>query len=193
MYERTFYAPRRIGTNGGIRKERAVLGKTMLTTMFDYNAAMNARLLDFSANSSDEQLDAPTDYSIGTLRLTIWHTLIVEYGWRSQCQGVDARALPSPVEPTAPVAALRAFQEEEAAVARAFLAASSDDDLAGTVTLKRPDGSERILARWQILVHILYHSAQHRSEMAEMLTRYGHSPGDLDFIFYVSTAGAMAD
>jgi uncharacterized damage-inducible protein DinB len=46
---------------------------------------------------------------------------------------------------------------------------------------------------WQILVHILYHSAQHRSEMAEMLTRYGQSPGDLDFVFYLNSAGTMTD
>jgi uncharacterized damage-inducible protein DinB len=170
-----------------------MLGKAMLTTMFDYNAAMNARLLEFAANVSDEPLDAPTNYSIGSLRQTLWHTLIVEYGWRSQCQGVETRTLPPPVEPAATVAAFRAFQEEEAARVRAFLAETSDDDLAGTVALKRPDGSERSLARWQILVHILYHSAQHRSEIAEMLTRDGQSPGDLDFIFYGNTAGTMTD
>jgi uncharacterized damage-inducible protein DinB len=189
-----FYCPYRISedTDGNV-KERTMLGKTMLTTMFDYNAAMNMRLLEFAANVSDEQLDAPADYSIGSLRQTLWHTLIVEYGWRGQCQGVDARALPPPVEPTASVAAFRTFQEEEATRARAFLAEASDDDLMGTVTLKRPDGSERVLARWQILVHILYHSAQHRSEMAEMLTRDGQSPGDLDFIFYIGSGGTMTD
>ena len=151
------------------------------------------RLLELAANVGDEQLDAPTGYSIGSLRQTLWHTLIVEYGWRSRCEGIDARALPPPVEPNATVAAFRAFQEEEAARARALLAEASDDDLMGTVTLKRPDGSERALAQWQILVHILYHSAQHRSEMAEMLTRYGQSPGDLDFIFYVNSGGTMTD
>lgn len=170
-----------------------MLGTTMLTTMFDYNAAMNARLLDFAAHLSDEQLDAPTGYNIYSLRQTLWHTLIVEYAWRSQCEGVDTRALPPPIEPTETVAAFRAFQQEEAVRARALLAGASEDDLAGTVTLKRPDGSERLLARWQILVHILYHSAQHRSEMAEMLTRAGHSPGDLDFIFYIGSAGTVTD
>jgi uncharacterized damage-inducible protein DinB len=170
-----------------------MLGKTMLMTMFDYNAAMNARLLDCAANVSDEQLDAPSGYSVGSLRQTLWHTLIVEYGWRSQCQGVDARALPPPVEPAATVAAFRIFQQEEAARVRAFLVEANDDDLTETVTLKRPDGSERSLTRWQILVHILYHSAQHRSEMAEMLTRDGQSPGDLDFIFYMNSGGTMTD
>lgn len=161
-----------------------MLGKTVLATMFDYNAAMNARMLDRAAQLGDEQLDAPEEYSRGGLRGTLWHTLIVEYGWRNQCQGVDVRQQPPPVEPTAPVAAFRTFQREEAAQARALLDGMSDDDLAAVVTLKMRDGQEQTLARWQILLHILYHSAQHRSEMAELLTRYGQSPGDTDFLFY---------
>jgi uncharacterized damage-inducible protein DinB len=162
-----------------------MFGKEMLATMFEYNAATNVRLLDCAAKVSDEQLDTPSDYSVGSLRQTLWHTLIVEYGWRSQCQGIDARALPPPIEPTATVAAFQAFQREEAARVRAFVADASEDELAETVTLKRPDGTERSLIRWHILVHILYHSAQHRSEMAELLTRYGQSPGDTDFLFFV--------
>ncbi|MHB8644831.1 MAG: DinB family protein [Thermomicrobiales bacterium] len=165
-----------------------MIGKAMLVTMFDYNAQTNARLLDCAAKVSDAQLDEPSNYSVGSLRQTLWHTLIVEYGWRSQCQGVDARALPFPIEATAAVAAFQTFRQEEAARAQALLADASDADLAETLTLKRQDGSERSLIRWQILVHILYHSAQHRSEMAELLTRYGQSPGDTDFIFY--TLGA---
>lgn len=164
-----------------------MLGKTMLTTMFDYNAAMDARILDCAAKVGDEQLDAPELYSQGSLRTTLWHTLIVEYGWRSRCQGIDARKQPFPVEPTAPVAALRAFQQEEHARAQAYLASMSEDDLAAPLTLTHPDGKTFTYAIWQVLMHILYHSAQHRSEMAGLLTRYGQSPGDTDFIFFVDS------
>jgi hypothetical protein len=31
----------------------------------------------------------------------------------------------------------------------------------------------------------LIHSVQHRSEAAQILTRLGQSPGNIDFIFYV--------
>jgi uncharacterized damage-inducible protein DinB len=167
-----------------------MLSKEMLTTMFDYNAATNVRLLDGAAKVSDEQLDIPTGYSVGSLRQTLWHTLIVEAGWGRFCRGIEVdRTKPPPIEPTAAIAALQTFQSEESAQMRSYLDGVSDDDLTATLIRKYPNGPDRRFIRWQVLVHILYHSAQHRSEAAELLTRYGQSPGDTDFIFYMEPKG----
>jgi len=159
----------------------------MLATMFDYNAQTNVRLLNCAAKVSDEQLDAPSGYSVGGLRQTLWHILIVEAGWGRFCRGIEVdRTQPPPIAPTASIAALEAFRSEEDAQLRSFLDGLSDDDLTETLTRKHPDGTDRSFIRWQVLVHILYHSAQHRSEAAELLTRYGQSPGDTDFIYYAT-------
>ena len=37
---------------------------------------------------------------------------------------------------------------------------------------------------WQQLLHQANHATQHRSEAALLLTRYGRSPGPLDFLVY---------
>jgi uncharacterized damage-inducible protein DinB len=37
---------------------------------------------------------------------------------------------------------------------------------------------------WQMLVHVVNHGTQHRSEAAALLTAEGRSPGDLDLIEY---------
>lgn len=164
-----------------------MLSKEMLATMFDYNAATNVRLLAGAAKVPDEQLDTPSGYSVGSLRQTLWHIVLVEAGWGRFCRGIEVdRTQPPPIAPTVPIAAFQAFQSEESAQIRAFLDGLSEDDFTATLARKNPDGTERRFIRWQVLIHILYHSAQHRSEVAELLTRYGQSPGDTDFIFFVA-------
>lgn len=163
-----------------------MLGMAMLTTMFDYNAATNARLLACAAHLSDAELDAPADYSRGSLRQTFLHLLVVEWVWRTVCQShqaSDPRALPILQSPTIP--ALAAFAAEEGRQMRAFLDGASEDDLT-TVFPSERGGKTYQIVPWQGLTQILFHSAQHRSEVAEMLTRHGQSPGDIDFIFFAN-------
>src|SRR5581483_2456042 len=97
-----------------------MLSTAMLTTMFDYNSARNQRILACATNLSDAQLDAPTDYGIGSIRKTLWHIMIVEYGWRSFGQAIDARQLPSAIEPTATIAEFQAFRLEESELGRSY-------------------------------------------------------------------------
>jgi uncharacterized damage-inducible protein DinB len=40
---------------------------------------------------------------------------------------------------------------------------------------------------------VVNHGTQHRSEVAAELTRFGHSPGWLDFLFYVDEVSSTAN
>ncbi len=169
-----------------------MLGTAMLMTLFDYNSARNRRILDCAAHLSDAELDAQTEYGHGSIRRTLFHLLVVEYGWRSFLLGVDARKSPPPVPPTASVAEFQAFQREESERARAYIASLDEEGLVASTGFTIPNGSGRTLAVWQILAHILSHSMQHRSEIALWLTQHDQSPGDLDFLFYMEDALARA-
>ena len=59
---------------------------------------------------------------------------------------------------------------------RAFLETLHDDGMHRMAVTRRGD-----LPLWQQLAHLANHSTQHRSEVAEMLTQMGRSPGDLGY------------
>ena len=44
--------------------------------------------------------------------------------------------------------------------------------------------NERVLPLWQLLLHMVNHSMQFRSEASILLTAYHQSPGDLDMLIF---------
>jgi uncharacterized damage-inducible protein DinB len=60
----------------------------------------------------------------------------------------------------------------------------SDGDLAAVVEIRDWRSQTSQIERWRTLFQMLLHGMQHRSELAQLLTEHGHSPGDIDFIIY---------
>jgi uncharacterized damage-inducible protein DinB len=110
------------------------------------------------------------------------HMLGAHQRWRHGLMedGVEPRPerepLPSPED-------LRAWWEAEWPATEAWLATLDDD------WLQRQDEG---VGFWQMLVHVVNHSTQHRSEAAALLTRAGRSPGDLDMIVYAEERARVA-
>jgi uncharacterized damage-inducible protein DinB len=46
---------------------------------------------------------------------------------------------------------------------------------------------------WLMLIHVVNHGTQHRSEAAALLTQAGRSPGDLDLITYAEDRAGWVD
>ena len=67
---------------------------------------------------------------------------------------------------------------------RQYIETLSEADLDAEIAATDWRGNTYQMKRWHILVHVILHGMQHRSEAAELLTGYGQSPGNLDFIFY---------
>lgn len=160
------------------------MNKSDILTLYDYNYWANARVLNSTAKVTPEQFVAPARLSHSSLRGVLVHTLGAEVVWRLRCQGdVSPSALLSETEfPT--LEALRArWQEEEQAMC-AYLASLADDKLQQSVKYKTTKGVPFENVLWNLLVHVVNHGTQSRSEAGIALTAYGQSPGDLDMIVF---------
>jgi uncharacterized damage-inducible protein DinB len=157
----------------------------LLLADFAYNRWATRHILELAAGLSDEQLDAPSQHSHGSLRALLFHMYGTEWIWRELSQyGELHSARPKPSHYPTIEALTIAWQEEEKQM-KAFLENINQDDLEQHMELRDPRGSTHIFTRWEMLSHLLMHSMGHRSEVAAILTTLGHSPGDMDMIFYL--------
>jgi uncharacterized damage-inducible protein DinB len=161
----------------------------MIRELYDYNYWANRRILDKAALVSEEQLKGPTGFSFDSLHGTLVHTMSAEWLWRNRMQeSVSPPKMHDPADlPT--LAALEAAWAKEEALMRSFLAELRDEGLRRPFSYRNTEGKPCSNPLWESLVHVVLHGMQHRSECAAMLTSFGHSPGWIDFIFFVRERG----
>jgi uncharacterized damage-inducible protein DinB len=153
--------------------------------LFDYNAWANDRVLDAAATLNTEQLTAPAPASFGSQRGTLVHLLSAEWTWRMRCSaGISPDALLDEASfPT--FATLQARFELETAQLRRFVAGLDDATLDRRVRYTNTRGMPFETPLWQVLLHVVNHGTQFRSEAGVVLTTFCASPGDLDLIGFL--------
>ena len=152
--------------------------KKQYQTLFAYHAATFNQLLDCAEQlpgADDAQQEAEQDSSIHN---TLFHVLYWHNLWRLGIAG-DNSGSGLQAGDFQDVTALRSGMAEEAAKWQQLLEHLQEDEFEQERTVI---GSTFPI--WRILQHLLLHGMQHHSEVAEQLTRSGHSPGGLDFIWY---------
>jgi uncharacterized damage-inducible protein DinB len=151
-----------------------------ITHLIDYMYWVNGRLLDAAAQLTTEELTAPTTVATRDLRATLVHELDVEWSWRLNLQGRNAEDEEElkPVD-YPDVAALREHWRRDEAEMRAWLDSLTDEDIAAPVHSEL-SADDRPL--WQYLLHIIFHATQQQADAATLLTRAGHSPGDIGYL-----------
>ncbi len=145
--------------------------------LIDFNIWADERILDAAAGLSDEQF--------GGLRGQLAHMLGTMVWWHGNWTG---HPLDDDVIRSTTTDAVTTFDSTRAAYARAH------DDLRSFAAALDDDGwnrSERWWQRWgengelsvgELIVQVVNHGTQHRSEIAVVLSLANCSPGDLDYL-----------
>jgi uncharacterized damage-inducible protein DinB len=158
-----------------------------LRTYYDYGRWATARVLDAADNLTPEQLLAPGVAGQRSIRDTLVHMVAGHMRWLAwwdgSLPGEEAYRLQLHADDFPDVAAIRAKWEEVEANTRAFVSGLTEADTARVYGMDMPAGTMSFRL-WQMMLHIANHGTQHRSEVAAMLTEHGHSPGELDLLFY---------
>jgi uncharacterized damage-inducible protein DinB len=164
--------------------------------LYAYNDWCDARILAACARVTPEQYAAPAPFVIGRggLRATMVHILDNIWQQRITLQGYymepladeaayDATELHEDAFPT--FAALRDRWMIEQREMWAYIDTLTEETLNGMIRYVIP-GAVRERVVWHVLLDITYHATQHRTEAAALLTSYGQSPGDFDFIMFLT-------
>jgi len=160
------------------------MNKEDILILYKYNAWANVRILKATAQVTAEQFLAPASFSHGGLRGTLVHILFAEWIWRRRWEGHSPIVWLQPEDfPSFESLRTRWVAEEQALMQ--FVENVSDEALNDSVEYSRTGGEpcENIL--WHLMAHLVNHGTQHRGEAAAMLTGFGHSPGDIDFIVFL--------
>jgi uncharacterized damage-inducible protein DinB len=154
-------------------------------TLYDCTYWATGRVLAAAARLSPDQFVAPTGGSYGSLRGTLAHTLSAEWIWRMRFAEGESPSAKLAESDFSTLEDLRQRWQTEERAMRGFLAGLDNDDLQRVVHYHSTKGRPHQNILWQLLVHLANHGTQHRSEAAVVLTEFGASPGDLDFIVYL--------
>ena len=157
-------------------------------TLVEYNTWANHRILAKVSGLPASALTVESFLSHKTLLATLVHILDAQWYWR---EGAQTGALPVNTLTSADFASLQSLKRrwvKEDRLLLEYVKGLTPATLNGQVSYSWPRARPRTRPLWQLLTHIVNHGTHHRSELGQYLATLGRSPGDLDFIKFVSKA-----
>ena len=159
------------------------------TALIDYLYWVRDAVLGAAAELDAEAFTSTETVTTRDLRATLVHELDVQWSWRERLRGADWDEWGPEAELRAEdypdVAAVAEHWRRDEAEMRAWLASLSDADLDAPPVREE----DRALPLWHFVMHLVSHGIQQLSEAAVLLTRAGHSPGEIGYLEYVRARG----
>jgi uncharacterized damage-inducible protein DinB len=145
---------------------------------FKHNLWANLRLLDACAQLSDVQLEATMNGTFGSARQTLMHLLAVEEGFARLCTGT------APVPPLKERDTFPGFDELRRRAEQSgnrLIAFAEQVDISQSLLLAGRGHKTPVMV---VLLQVISHAMDHRSQIATLLSQQGITPPDLDGLSY---------
>jgi uncharacterized damage-inducible protein DinB len=151
-----------------------------LLFLLDYDRWATGRILTALGDIDEANWSTPNAIGDRGLGGILVHHLGATQRWRHGFleDGISARLEREPL--LSPEAVREAWASEWQAW-ESWIGALADDQL---------DHRYDDVPMWQLLIHVLNHGTQHRTEAAALLTEAGRSPGDLDLVDFAEARAA---
>ncbi|HEY4667318.1 MAG TPA: DinB family protein [Anaerolineales bacterium] len=160
----------------------------VLRSLHEYSDWANRRVLDTAEQLTPEQFVGEAGPSHGSVRNTLVHQMSGQWIWLERWKGVSPARMLSPKD-FPDLTSVRGRWQAIEADTQAFAAGLDEQKLEKVISYTTTEGYPRSYPLWRPMFHQLNHSTAHRSEAAVMLTNFGHSPGDLDYVVYLAKMG----
>ena len=130
---------------------------------------------------TQEQFTQPVEYSLGSVCNQLVHIMNVDETWFCELRGVELKDWRDPAA-FDDRDVIRAEWDKIEQIQREYLAALSDEKLNEKPV---PEGEDKDLIAWQILLHVVNHGTDHRAQVLRVLHDLGVNTTSQDYIFYV--------
>jgi uncharacterized damage-inducible protein DinB len=183
-------APSMLHTHRNATRTSRAMRPADLAGLYDYSCWANRRLLGVVAALTADELTRTVTGSYGSVRNTLVHVLSAEWGWLERCGGL-ARGAWLNAEDFPTLESIAVVWTRVEAAMRALLAGIADDALTERIEFSF-GGPTRSVSSGEVLQHVVLHAVHHRGQVALRLRELGHTPGDVDFLFYAAEPGDTA-
>jgi uncharacterized damage-inducible protein DinB len=153
-------------------------------SLIAHNQWANAKVLAAAGALADAELGRNVAGSHHTVRGTLLHIVRVQEWWLSVLNGKPERS--ADPDQNLPLEQVRQWFDRSHQDLKAYGDGLTARRLDSEVSAFNPrEQREYQWPSWQLVSHLLNHSSHHRAEAGVMLESLGHSPGDMDFVFFL--------
>ena len=157
--------------------------KSRFQTLFAYHWHTTRQLMQCAERLSAADYMENPGYGHGSIHDLFSHLLRSVTRWRQTLEsGQQPASWGGEAYPNLEI--LQAGFASEQAAWEAYLSGLSEAEINEALELTNRRGELLTTTRWRVLEHVVLHGMQHHSELAQLLTAKGQSPGNIDFIYF---------